>query len=168
MSFIFSAISAIFTKACQTASALQCSPLVAPQVIQTEPEYNFEVVPMKKMEGVTKIKTAIELIKYCPEESLELELIVALISEKKYKQLPGSLALKDDVPVSFTMQLVFRKVNDREFHVLRHFSSNQKIDSRLLKAAVMGDLYIIDYGKIFRTGSMGCQFSPPQRSVILL
>ena len=63
-------MSSVFARACQIASTLQCSPLPSPIAVQTEPEHDFEVVPMKKLEGHTKIKTAIEITKFAPENGL--------------------------------------------------------------------------------------------------
>lgn len=112
---------------------------------------------MKKLEGHTKIKTAIEITKFAPENGLNLDSIVTLISQKKYNEFPGSMAFKDTIPLPFTLQMVFRKVDDRNYQVLRHFTFSGKMDSRLLKAAVTGDLYILEYGKNFRTGTLGLQ-----------
>jgi hypothetical protein len=75
-------MSSVFARACQIASTLQCSPLPSPIAVQTEPEHDFEVVPMKKLEGHTKIKTAIEITKFAPENGLNLDSIVTLISKK--------------------------------------------------------------------------------------
>jgi hypothetical protein len=125
--------------------------------VQTEPEHSFEAIPIKPMEGSTKIKTAIEMIKYVPEHGLDLDCVMTLITEKKFNQLPDPLALRSDIPVPFTMQMVFRKLNDKEYQILRHFTYDQKLDVRLLKSAVSGDLYLLDYGKKFRTGQAGCQ-----------
>ena len=125
--------------------------------VQTEPEHSFEAIPIKPMEGSTKIKTAIEMIKYVLEHGLDLDCVVTLITEKKVNQLPDPLALRSDILVPFTMQMVFRKLNDKEYQILRHFTFDQKLDVRLLKSAVCGDLYLLDYGKKFRTGQAGCQ-----------
>ena len=85
----------------------------------TGPEYKFGVVPPKKLE----IKTAIELLQFSPENGLNLDGTLALISQEKYDQLPDSLAFKEDIPELFTLEVVFRKIGDRDYHVLRHLSS---------------------------------------------
>ncbi|CAK8996450.1 unnamed protein product [Durusdinium trenchii] len=126
------------------------------KAIETEPEHTFDAIPMKPLEG-TKVKTAIEVIKYVPEHGLDVGILVTLINEKKFNQLPGPLALQADIPIPFAMQMVFRKLSVKEYQVLRHFTFDQKLDVRLLKSAVSGDLYILDYGKNFRNGQAGCQ-----------
>ena len=66
--------------------------------VHTEAEHSFDAIPMRPMEG-TKVKTAIEMIKYVPEHGLDLASLGALITEKKFNQLPGPLALQSDIPV---------------------------------------------------------------------
>ena len=126
--------------------------------VTTEPQHDFDVIPKKKLQGTSKIKAAIEILKFTPVNGLELDAMVAIIAQKKYEQLPGPLALKNEIPIPFTMQMVFRKINAREFQVLRHFNFEQKLDSRLLMSAVSGELYLLDYGKNFRSGALGFQF----------
>ena len=126
--------------------------------VTTEPQHDFDVIPKKKLQGTSKIKAAIEILKFTPVNGLELDAMVAIIAQKKYEQLPGPLALKNEIPIPFTMQMVFRKINAREFQVLRHFNFEQKLDSRLLMSAVSGELYLLDYGKSFRSGALGFQF----------
>ena len=126
--------------------------------VTTEPQHDFDVIPKKKLQGTSKIKAAIEILKFTPVNGLELDAMVAIIAQKKYEQLPGPLALKNEIPIPFTMQMVFRKINAREFQVLRHFNFEQKLDSRLLMSAVSGELYLLDNGKNFRSGALGFQF----------
>lgn len=87
--------------------------------VQTNSQHDFEVIPNKKLEGTSKIKAAIELLQFSPVNGLDLDSahVVAMISQKKYDELLGPLAFKSEIPVPFTMQIVFRKLSAREFKV---------------------------------------------------
>ena len=63
-------MASILTKASQTASTMKCVSLENVKAIETEPEHTFDAIPMKPLEG-TKVKTAIEVIKYDPEHGLD-------------------------------------------------------------------------------------------------
>ena len=67
--------------------------------VTTEPQHDFDVIPKKKLQGTSKIKAAIEILKFTPVNGLELDAMVAIIAQKKYEQLPGPLALKNEIPM---------------------------------------------------------------------
>ena len=123
-----------------------------------EPTYELTALPLKPIEGNTKLKTAIEKVLYEPTEGDELDTIADLVSSKSYQNLPQPLALKDALPIPFTFQLVFRKQDDTTYEVLKHYIFSQKIDVRGLQRVATGDLFTIDYGKNFRSGSQGFQY----------
>ena len=89
----------IFNKACQISTTLQCSSLASVMSVTTEPQHDFDVIPKKKLQGTSKIKAAIEILKFTPVNGLELDAMVAIIAQKKYEQLPGPLALKNEIPM---------------------------------------------------------------------
>ena len=148
----------LFNQACVAAGCLQCTSLEHPVGRVLEPTYELTALPLKPIEGNTKLKTAIEKVLYEPTEGDELDTIADLVSSKSYQNLPEPLALKDALPIPFTFQLVFRKQNDTTYEVLKHYIFSQKIDVRGLQRVATGDLFTIDYGKNFRSGSQGFQY----------
>ena len=148
----------LFNQACVAAGCLQCTNLEHPVGRVLEPAYELTALPLKPIEGNTKLKTAIEKVLYEPTEGDELDTIADLVSSKSYQNLPEPLALKDALPIPFTFQLVFRKQNDTTYEVLKHYIFSQKIDVRGLQRVATGDLFTIDYGKNFRSGSQGFQY----------
>ena len=120
-----------------------------------EPTHELSVLPLKPIDGNTKLKVIVEKVLFEPKEGECLNTIADLVSNKCYQDLPKPLALKDALPMSFTLQLVFRKQNDTTYEVLKHYTFSQKIDIRMMQQVASGDLFFIDYGKNFRSGSQG-------------
>jgi len=50
--------------------------------VTTEPQHDFDVIPKKKLQGTSKIKAAIEILKFTPVNGLELDAMVAIIAQK--------------------------------------------------------------------------------------
>ena len=151
-------MAAIFNEACVAAGCLQCTSLEHPVGRALEPTHELSVLPLKPIDGNTKLKVIVEKVLFEPKEGECLNTIADLVSNKCYQDLPKPLALKDALPMSFTLQLVFRKQNDTTYEVLKHYTFSQKIDIRMMQQVASGDLFFIDYGKNFRSGSQGFQY----------
>ena len=74
----------LFNQACVAAGCLQCTSLEHPVGRVLEPTYELTALPLKPIEGNTKLKTAIEKVLYEPTEGDELDTIADLVSSKSY------------------------------------------------------------------------------------
>lgn len=151
-------MSEVFTLACHNASCLQCISLEPPvgKIISTTHE--ISALPLKPMEGSTKLKAVVEKVFFEHVGDVDFDSVEHLVQSKAYQQLPGNLALKDQLSDPIVLQLVFGKVNANKYLVLKHYTFSQKVDARLIKQIAVGDLFVIDYGKNFRAGSAGFQY----------
>ena len=131
-----------------------------PEVISrsTTPENDIADLPLKPVQGSTKIKSAVEKVVFHLENQEQMESITAMVRDQEYRRLPEPLAVKGDLPLPFTLQLIFRKVSENKYDVIKHFRFAQKVDVRLLEAISSGDLFLVDYGKNFRAGSAAFQY----------
>jgi hypothetical protein len=124
----------------------------------TEPIHEISALPLKPIAGTTKLKAVVEKVTFEPGTDVPLDAIADLLSSKTYQELPGPVALKDDIPVPFTLLLVFRKVNENKYLVIKYYIFSQKVGTRLVQRIASGDLFVIDYGKNFRSGSVAFQY----------
>jgi hypothetical protein len=151
-------MSEVFAQACQTAACLQCNSLESPVGRITEPIHEISALPLKPIAGTTKLKAVVEKVTFEPGTDVPLDAIADLLSSKTYQELPGPVALKDDIPVPFTLLLVFRKVNENKYLVIKYYIFSQKVGTRLVQRIASGDLFVIDYGKNFGSGSVAFQY----------
>lgn len=147
-----------FQQACNTANCLQCVALDKPVGRIIEPEFDFSVLPLKAAEGSTKVKAAIEKVTFRPGDGVQLDAFTDLVHQNKLKDLPSPLACHGEFPVPVVFQMVFRKISDTEYDVIKYYSFSQKIDLRIIHQVAAGEIFLVDYGKNFRGGAQGFQY----------
>ena len=151
-------MSEVFAQACQTAACLQCNSLESP--VGPFPQQPWVWWCRRWASGVARRSRG--WVPWCgpfePGTDVPLDAIADLLSSKTYQELPGPVALKDDIPVPFTLLLVFRKVNENKYLVIKYYIFSQKVGTRLVQRIASGDLFVIDYGKNFRSGSVAFQY----------
>ena len=123
-----------------------------------EPEFDFSVLPLKAAEGSTKVKAAIEKVTFRPGDGVQLDAFTDLVHQNKLKDLPSPLACHGEFPVPVVFQMVFRKISDTEYDVIKYYSFSQKIDLRIIHQVAAGEIFLVDYGKNFRGGAQGFQY----------